>query len=76
MELLFLRLSFIHLLKVLFNTLFPQTPLYIEKAARLIDKQLLVCPALMGSKTPPQNSAKAKKLGRGRAAHKSPIGEG
>ena len=28
----------------------------------------------MGSKTPPQNSAKAKKLGGGRAAHKSPIG--
>ena len=25
---------------------------------------------LMGSKTPPQNSAKAKKLGGGRAAHK------
>ena len=24
----------------------------------------------MGSKTPPQNSAKAKKLGGGRAAHK------
>ncbi|MCU4901719.1 spermidine/putrescine ABC transporter ATP-binding protein [Bacillus cereus] len=33
-------------------------------------------PALMGSKPPPQNSAEAKKLGRGRAAHKSPIGEG
>ncbi len=30
----------------------------------------------MGSKTPPQNSAKAKNLGGGRAAHKSPIGEG
>ncbi|MDA2384588.1 spermidine/putrescine ABC transporter ATP-binding protein [Bacillus cereus] len=29
-----------------------------------------------GSKIPPQNSAKAKKLGRGRAARKSPIGEG
>nr|WP_243707077.1 spermidine/putrescine ABC transporter ATP-binding protein [Bacillus thuringiensis] len=29
-----------------------------------------------GSKTPPQNSAKAKKLGGGRAACKSPIGEG
>ncbi len=28
----------------------------------------------MGSKTPPQNSGKAKKLGGGRAAHKSPIG--
>ncbi|MFK4413375.1 hypothetical protein ABH961_001912 [Bacillus sp. RC251] len=33
-------------------------------------------PALMGNKTPPQNAAKAKKLGGGRAAHKSPIGEG
>ncbi|PGX10111.1 LysR family transcriptional regulator [Bacillus sp. AFS033286] len=31
---------------------------------------------LPGSKTPPQNSAKAKKLGGGRAARKSPIGEG
>ena len=30
--------------------------------------------ALMGSKTPPQNSAKAKKLGGGSTAHKSPIG--
>ncbi|MBE7097592.1 spermidine/putrescine ABC transporter ATP-binding protein [Bacillus cereus] len=33
-------------------------------------------PALMGSKTPPQNLAKAKKLGGGSTAHKSPIGEG
>ncbi|MCU5379463.1 spermidine/putrescine ABC transporter ATP-binding protein [Bacillus cereus] len=33
-------------------------------------------PALMGSKTPPQNSAKVKKLGVGSTAHKSPIGEG
>ncbi|MDL2417659.1 spermidine/putrescine ABC transporter ATP-binding protein [Bacillus shihchuchen] len=32
-------------------------------------------PALMGSK-PPQNLAEAKRLSRGRAAHKSPIGEG
>ncbi|EEK75099.1 hypothetical protein bcere0007_4480 [Bacillus mycoides] len=29
-----------------------------------------------GSKTPPLNAAKAKKLGWGLAAHKSPIGEG
>nr|WP_242477350.1 spermidine/putrescine ABC transporter ATP-binding protein [Bacillus cereus group sp. N8] len=28
------------------------------------------------SKTPTSNSAKAKKLGRGRAARKCPIGEG
>ncbi|PFE96727.1 hypothetical protein CN325_14280 [Bacillus thuringiensis] len=32
-------------------------------------------PLFAGSKTPPQNSAKAKKLG-GRAACKSPIDEG
>ena len=31
-------------------------------------------PALTGSKTPPQNSWEAKKLGGGRAARKSPIG--
>ncbi|MDA1532620.1 spermidine/putrescine ABC transporter ATP-binding protein [Bacillus cereus group sp. BY17LC] len=37
---------------------------------------LALYPALMGSKTPPQNSAKAKKLGGGSTAHKSPIGEG
>ena len=43
----------------------------------LFDKLLqIIYPALMGSKTPPQNSAEAKKLGGGRAAHKSPIGEG
>ncbi len=35
-----------------------------------------IYPTLMGSKTPPQNAAKAKNLGGGRAAHKSPIGEG
>nr|WP_242477384.1 spermidine/putrescine ABC transporter ATP-binding protein [Bacillus cereus group sp. N8] len=29
-----------------------------------------------GSKTPPQNSAEAKKLDGGRAARKSPIGVG
>nr|WP_257129792.1 spermidine/putrescine ABC transporter ATP-binding protein [Bacillus cereus] len=29
-----------------------------------------------GSKTPPQNSAEAKKLGGARAVRKSPIGEG
>ncbi len=33
-----------------------------------------VYPALMGSKTPPQNSAKAKQLGGGSTARKSPIG--
>ena len=33
-------------------------------------------PALTGSKTPPQNSAKTKKLGRESTARKSPIGEG
>nr|WP_235702278.1 spermidine/putrescine ABC transporter ATP-binding protein [Bacillus mycoides] len=34
-------------------------------------------PALTGSKPPtPQNSAKAKTLGAGSTAHKSPIGEG
>nr|WP_254916552.1 spermidine/putrescine ABC transporter ATP-binding protein [Bacillus cereus] len=33
-------------------------------------------PALTGSKTLPQNSAKAKKLGWGSIARKSPIGEG
>ncbi len=32
-------------------------------------------PTLMGSKTPTSNSAKAKNLGRGWAAHKSPIRE-
>ncbi|MDA2340932.1 spermidine/putrescine ABC transporter ATP-binding protein [Bacillus cereus] len=37
---------------------------------------LALYPALMGSKTSPQNSAKVKKLGGGRATHKSPIGEG
>nr|WP_100240256.1 hypothetical protein [Bacillus thuringiensis] len=31
-------------------------------------------PTLMGSKTPPQNAAKAKNLGGGSTAHKSPIG--
>ncbi|MCU7752083.1 spermidine/putrescine ABC transporter ATP-binding protein [Bacillus cereus] len=31
---------------------------------------------MLGSKTPPQNSAEAKKLGGGRAVRKSPIGEG
>ncbi|PEL99399.1 hypothetical protein CN602_19115 [Bacillus cereus] len=31
---------------------------------------------LPGSKTPPQNSAEAKKLGGGPAARKRPIGEG
>ena len=34
-----------------------------------------VYPTLTGSKTPPQNSAKAKNLGGNRAVHKSPIGE-
>ncbi|MDQ7239308.1 metalloregulator ArsR/SmtB family transcription factor [Bacillus pacificus] len=33
-------------------------------------------PTLTGSKTPPQNSAKAKNLDRGSTAHKGPIGEG
>ncbi len=33
-------------------------------------------PTLMGSKTPPQNAAKEKKLGGGSTAHKSPVGEG
>ncbi|PHB59468.1 spermidine/putrescine ABC transporter ATP-binding protein [Bacillus toyonensis] len=33
-------------------------------------------PALMGSKIPAQNSAKAKKLGGRSTARKSPIGEG
>ncbi|MEC2918237.1 spermidine/putrescine ABC transporter ATP-binding protein [Bacillus tropicus] len=33
-------------------------------------------PTLTGSKTPPQNSAEAKKLGRESTARKSPIGEG
>ncbi|PHC85101.1 hypothetical protein COF42_19800 [Bacillus wiedmannii] len=33
-----------------------------------------IYPALMGSKTPPQNAAKAKNLGGGSTAHKSPIG--
>ncbi|PEP18477.1 spermidine/putrescine ABC transporter ATP-binding protein [Bacillus wiedmannii] len=33
-------------------------------------------PALTGSKTPTSNSAKAKKIAGGRAACKSPIGEG
>ena len=32
--------------------------------------------ALTGSKTPPQISAEAKKLGGGLTARKSPIGEG
>ncbi|MFC9419554.1 hypothetical protein ACIBF3_13780, partial [Bacillus mobilis] len=32
-------------------------------------KGFLFYPALMGSKTPLQNSVKAKKLGGGRAAH-------
>ncbi|EEL93202.1 hypothetical protein bcere0030_26820 [Bacillus cereus AH1273] len=35
-----------------------------------------VIPLFVGNKTPPQNSVKAKKLGGGRAARKSPIGEG
>ncbi|GAB6470547.1 hypothetical protein bcgnr5384_27090 [Bacillus cereus] len=34
----------------------------------------LFYPALTGSKIPPQNSAKAKKLGVGSTARKSPIG--
>ncbi|MEB9612909.1 spermidine/putrescine ABC transporter ATP-binding protein [Bacillus cereus] len=33
-------------------------------------------PTVTGSRTPPQNSAKAKKLGGGSTARKSPIGEG
>nr|WP_242464097.1 spermidine/putrescine ABC transporter ATP-binding protein [Bacillus paranthracis] len=36
----------------------------------------MLYPALTGSKTPPQNSAEVKKLDGGRAARKSPIGEG
>jgi len=35
-----------------------------------------ITPLFVGSKTPPQNSAKAKKLGGGRATRKNPIGEG
>ncbi|MCC2377065.1 spermidine/putrescine ABC transporter ATP-binding protein [Bacillus wiedmannii] len=31
-------------------------------------------PALTGSKTPPQNSEKARKFGGESTAHKSPIG--
>jgi hypothetical protein len=31
-------------------------------------------PALVGSKTPPQNSAEVKNTGGGLTAHKSPIG--
>ncbi|MCM3219255.1 spermidine/putrescine ABC transporter ATP-binding protein [Bacillus cereus] len=37
---------------------------------------LFLYPPLTGSKTPHQNSAEAKKLGGGRTARKSPIGEG
>ncbi|MCU4816503.1 spermidine/putrescine ABC transporter ATP-binding protein [Bacillus thuringiensis] len=37
---------------------------------------LFLYPALTGSKTPHQNSGEAKKLGGGRTARKSPIGEG
>jgi len=38
---------------------------------------VLVYPAICRAiRPPPQNSAKAKKLGGGRAARKSPIGEG
>nr|WP_255294307.1 spermidine/putrescine ABC transporter ATP-binding protein [Bacillus wiedmannii] len=33
-------------------------------------------PLFVGSKIPPQNSAKAKRLGGGSTACKSPIGEG
>ncbi|WP_260632214.1 hypothetical protein [Bacillus bingmayongensis] len=33
-------------------------------------------PLFAGSRPLPQNSTKAKKLGGGRAARKSPIGEG
>nr|WP_257144564.1 spermidine/putrescine ABC transporter ATP-binding protein [Bacillus mobilis] len=33
-------------------------------------------PLFAGSKTPPQNSVKAKKLGGRSTARKSPIGEG
>ncbi|MED1382395.1 hypothetical protein [Bacillus mycoides] len=38
------------------------------------DKSSFFYPALTGSKTPPQNSAEAKKLGGGSTARKSPIG--
>ncbi|MBT2580068.1 spermidine/putrescine ABC transporter ATP-binding protein [Bacillus sp. ISL-8] len=38
--------------------------------------QVAFYPALTGSKIPPQNSVKAKKLGGGSTARKSPIGEG
>ncbi|QDF24646.1 hypothetical protein FJR70_17025 [Bacillus tropicus] len=41
--------------------------------SHLIWKKALY-PALTGSKTPPQNSAKAKKLGGESTARKSPIG--
>ena len=45
-----------------------------RKGANLERLAPFIYPALMGSKTPPQNSARAKKLDGGRAAHKSPIG--
>ena len=35
-----------------------------------------IIPLFVGSKTPPQNSAEAKKLGGRLTARKSPIGEG
>ena len=53
--------------------------MYDDRGSEVITKNketIRSLSALMGSKTPPQNSAKTKKLGGDRAAHKSPIGEG
>ena len=46
---------------------------YIKKAANLMAAEIY--PVIHRAvRPPPQNSAKAKKLGEGRAARKSPIG--
>ncbi|WP_431183540.1 hypothetical protein [Bacillus mycoides] len=52
-------------------------PSKVSNIAYTLEAGHVFYPALTGSKTPtPQNSAKAKTLGEGSPAHKSPIGEG
>ncbi|MGG1164081.1 hypothetical protein [Bacillus mycoides] len=49
----------------------------IKTCSKVLEHVFIIYPAIRQAvRPPPQNAAKAKKLGGGRAARKSPIGEG
>ncbi|AXK17154.1 hypothetical protein DPQ31_05370 [Bacillus sp. COPE52] len=56
----------------------PRSRMTIREEGLIVKDQVLFCyPAICRAvRPPPQNSVKAKKLGGGRAARKSPVGEG